>query len=362
MQNKVSQLLLPQLPQTQFTHSTPPNPHARNTSTQNKVSQLLLAQLPRTQFTHSTPPNPHAKKTSTQNFRNSYWHSYPKRNLHTARRQTRMPAGHQRKIFAAPIGTATPNAIYTQHAAKPACQQDINAKFSRLLLAQLPRKRFTHSTPPNPHATNTSTQTFSSSYWHSYPKRNLHTARRQTCMPARHQHKIFAAPIGTATPNAIYTQHAAKPACQQDINAKFSQLLLAQLPRTKFTHSTPPNPHASKTSTQNFRNSYWHSYPKCNLHPARRQTRMPARHQRKIFTLPIGPATPNAIYTQHAAKRFYIQTLSRTRAHMHNPSHGFTHKRFYTYIHPFTHKRFNAQTLLQTNSLGKRWTHLRFYT
>ena len=114
---------------------------------------------------------------------------------------------------------------------------------------------------------------------HSYPKRNLHTARRQTRMPARHPHKIFAPPIGTATPNAIYTQQGAKPACQQDIHAKFSHLLLAQLPRTQFTHSKAPNPHASKTSTQTFRTSYWHSYPECNLHTARRQTRMPGRHQ-----------------------------------------------------------------------------------
>ena len=379
-QNKVSQLLLPQLPQTQFTHSTPPNPHARNTSTQNKASQLLMAQLPRTQFTHSTPPNPHAKKPSTQNFRNSYWHSYPKRNLHTARRQTRMPA-HQHKIFAAPIGTANPNAIYTQHAAKPACQQDINAKFSHLLLAQLPRTQFTHSTPPNPRATNTSTQNFfqlllaqlpqtqfthstppnprasktstqnfRSSHWHSYPKHNLHTARRQTRMPGTHQRKIFAAPIGTATPNAIYTQHAAKPACQQDINAKFSQLLLAQLPRTKFTHSKPqkqqrsardlhtarrqshrPGRHQRKIKSHSSychsypkrnlhtarrqtrlpgthqrkikpHSSYWPSYPERNLHTARRQTRTPAEHQHKIFATPIGTATPNAIYTQHAAK------------------------------------------------------------
>ena len=363
---KFSQLLLAKLPQTQFTHSTPPNPRASRTSTQNfatpigtatpntiytqhaakpacqehinaKFSQLHLAQLPQTQFTHSTPPNPHATNTSTQTFSSSYWHSYPKRNLHTARCQTRMPARHQHKIFAAPIGTATPNIIYTQHAAKPACQEHINAKFTQLLLAQLPQTQFTHSTPPNPHASRTSTQNFRSSYWRSYPEQNLHTASLKNSSGQR----------------TIYTQHAAKPECQEHINAKFSQLPLAQLPQTQFTHSTPPNPHASRTSTQNFRTSYWRSYPKRNLHTARRQTRMPGTHQRKIFAAPIGPATPNAIYTQHAAKGFYIQTLSRTRAHMHNLSHGFTHKRFYAYIHPFTHKRFNAQTLLQTNSLGK---------
>ena len=261
---------------------------------------------PRTQFTHSTPPNPNARKTSTQNFRSSYWHSYPKRNLHTASRPTRTTARHQSKIFAAPIGTATPNAIYTQQAAKPACQEDINAQFSQLLLAQLPRTQFTRSKPPNPPARKTSTQNFPTSYRQSYPERNLHTASRQTRMPGRHQRKIFAAPIGTATPNAIYTQQAAKPACQQDINAKFSQLLSAQLPQTQFTHSKPPNPHASKTSTQNFRSSYRHSYPERNLHTASRQTRMPGRHQRKIFAPPIiGTATPNipnAMYTNQSAK------------------------------------------------------------
>ena len=268
----------------------------------NLCNANLCAQLPQTQFTHSKAPNPHASKTSTQNFRTSYWRSYPERNLHTARRQTRMPARHPHKIFAPPIGTATPNAIYTQQAAKPACQEDIDAKFSQLLLAQLPRTQFTHSAPPNPHASRTSTQNFRSSYWRSYPERNLHTASRQTRMPGRHRRKIFAAPIGTATPNAIYTQQAAKPACQEDIDAKFSQLLLAQLPRTQFTHSAPPNPHASRTSTQNFRSSYWHSYPERNLHTASRQTRMPGRHRRKIFAPPIGTATPNAIYTQQAAK------------------------------------------------------------
>ena len=185
----------------------------------NLCNAHLCAQLPQTQFTHSKAPNPHASKTSTQNFRTSYWHSYPERNLHTARHQTRTPARHPHKTFAPPIGTATPNAIYTQQAAKPACQEDIHTKFSQLLLAQLPQTQFTHSAPPNPHASRTSTQ-------------------------------IFATPIGTATPNAIYTQRAAKPECQQDINAKFSHLLLAQLPRTQFTHSKPPNPHARKTSTR----------------------------------------------------------------------------------------------------------------
>ena len=178
----------------------------------------------------------HPKKQTyeeTQNFRISAWHSYPERNLHTGTRQTRMPGRHQHKISASPIGAATPNAIYTQQRAKPACQEDINAKFSHLPLAQLPRTQCTHSNAPNPHAGKTSTQNFRISHWRSYPERNLHTATRQTRMPGRRQLKIFASPIGAATPNAIYTQQRAKPACQEDVNAKFSHLRLAQLPRTQ---------------------------------------------------------------------------------------------------------------------------------
>ena len=323
-----------------------------------KFLHLLLAQLPRTQFTHSKPPNPHARKTSTQNVRSSYWHSYPERNLHTARRQTRMPARHQRKLFAAPIGTATPNTIYTQQGAKPACQQHISTEFSQLLLAQLPRTQFTHSKAPNPHGRNTSTQNFRNSYWNSDPKHNLHTARRRTRMPATHPHKIFAPPIGTATPtkperqqhistefsqlllaqlpehnlhtarrqtrmpathqhrifaapmgaatrNTIYTQQGAKPPWQEHINTKFSQLLLEQRPQTQFTHSKAPNPHAEKTLTQNFRNSYWNSDPEHNLHTARRQTRMPGRHQHKIFAAPIGTEAA----TKNVAKA-YIRPLA----------------------------------------------------
>ena len=52
-----------------------------------------------------------------------------------------MPGRHQRKIFASPIGTATPNTVYTQQRAKPACQEDINnTKLLRLLTPQLPQK------------------------------------------------------------------------------------------------------------------------------------------------------------------------------------------------------------------------------
>ena len=343
-----------------------------------KFSHLLLAQLPRTTFTHSKAPNPQARKTSSQNFRISYWRSYPEHNLHTASGRTRMQGRHQNKIFVSPFGTAARNDVYTQWGAKPACQEDIHAKFSHLLLAQPPGTQFTHSKAPNPHARKTSTQNFHISYWHSYPERNLrakpacqedirtkfshlllaqlpgtqftrskapnpharktstqdfrisywrsypehnlHTARRQTRMPGRHPRKIFASPtIGAATPIAVYTQQGAKhachedisakfsaihtqqaaePECQEDINTIFSHLLLAQLPGTQFTHSKAPNP----TSTQNFRISCWHSYPEHNLHMARRQTRMPGRHQHKIFASPFGAATRNTIYAQQGAK------------------------------------------------------------
>ena len=159
-----------------------------------------------------------------------------------------MPGRHQHKIFASPFGAATPNAIYTHQRAKPACPEDVNSKFSHLLLAQLPRTQFTHISAPNPH------------YWHSYPERNLQTAMphphaRKTstqnfrisnwrnCLehsnaPNPHASKTSTqnlSPIGTAIPNTIYTQQRAKPACQEDINT-------------------------------NFRISYWHSYPERNLH------------------------------------------------------------------------------------------------
>ena len=152
---------------------------------------------------------------------------YPERRLRTARRQTRMPGRHQRKIFAPPIGTATPNTVYTQQAAKPECQEDTNAKFSQLLMAPLPRTQFTHSKAPNPHARKTSPYIFRRSYWHSYPEHTLHTASCQTRMPGKHRRTFFAAPDGTATPNTVYTQQAAKPACQEDIAVHFSQVLLA---------------------------------------------------------------------------------------------------------------------------------------
>ena len=164
--------------------------------------------------------------------------------------------------------TATPNDVYTQQGAKPACQEDTNAKFSHLLLAQLPRTQFTHSKLPNPNARKTATQNFRTSYWHSSPEHSLHTASCQTRMPGRHQRKIFAPPIGAAAPNTVYTQQGAKPACQEDTNAKFSHLLSAQLPRTQFTHSKAPNPNARKTSPQYVRISYWQGYPQRRLHTA----------------------------------------------------------------------------------------------
>ena len=197
--------------------------------------------------------------------------------------------------IASPIGTATPNAIYTQLRAKPPRQEHINAKFSHLLLAQLPRTQFRHSKLPKPHGRNTSTHNFRISYWHSYPERRLHTASCQSRMAGRHQHKIFASPIGTATPNDVYTQQAPKAASQNDINTKFSHLRMTQLPWRTFTHSKLPKPHGRATSTQNFCIFYWHSYPERRLHTASSKSRITERHQHKIFASPIGTATPNTI-------------------------------------------------------------------
>ena len=301
---------------------------ARRQHIHTKFSQLLLAQLPRTQFTHSKAPNPHASNTSTQNFRSSYWHSYPEQHLHTARPQTRMPATHPHKIFAAPIGTATPNNIYTQQGPKPACQQHIHTKFSQLLLAQLPRNTIYTQHGPKPACQQYVHTKFSQLLLALYPEHHLHTARCQTRTPATHQHRIFAAPIGPASGKTIYTQQGPKPACQQHIHTKFSQLLLAQLPRTQFTHSTAPNPHASNTSTQNFRSSYWHSYPEQHLHTARPQTRMPATHPHKIFAAPIGTATPNNIYTQQGSKpacQQYVHTKFSQLLLAQLPRTTFTH-------------------------------------
>ena len=112
-------------------------------------------------------------------------HSYPERNLHTASRQTRKPERHQRKIFAPAIGAASPNAIYTQQAAKPACQQDINAKKSRI------------------------------SYWHSYPERNLHTTRTPATQKSSGQRggprtpKHTSDPLGRCSKSHAYHAKAA---------------------------------------------------------------------------------------------------------------------------------------------------------
>ena len=174
--------------------------------------------------------------------KNKWWykHIYPEKGLHTARHQTRIPKRHQRKNFVSHIGTAT-RTTFRQNKTGIRIPRRYQRKNSHLILTQLPRTMLTHSKAPNTHTRTISTQNFRTSYWHSYPEHNLHTARRQTRMPAKHQRKIFASPISTATPNTIYTQQAAKPAYQH-INIKFLYFLLAQLPRTEFTHSKVPNP------------------------------------------------------------------------------------------------------------------------
>ena len=118
----------------------------------------------------------------------------------------------------------------------------------------------------------------------------------------------------TATPNDVYTQQGAKPACQEDITVNFSHLLLAQLPGTQFTHSKLPNPHARKTSPYIFRSSYWHSYPEHSLHTAschdqaRRNPfwRLPVPWQRRPGApqpLLEAPSTAPATQTEAVAQR-----------------------------------------------------------
>ena len=159
------------------------------------------------------------------------------------------------------IDTATPNIVYTQQAAKPACQEDTNATFSHLLLAQLPRTQFTHSKLPNPHSRKTSPFLEALS---TAPATHTRAADQQ-----RHQRKMFIPSIGTATPN---------DACQEDINATFSHLLLAQLPQIQFTHSNLPNPHARRHQHNIFPPPICTATPKHNLHTATSQTPMPGRH------------------------------------------------------------------------------------
>ena len=200
------------------------------------------------------PPQPGGKSGASLRLAFiSSWHSYPEPYLHTATRQTRVPGRRRREIFASPIGTAAPNTIYTQQRGKPACPEDINAKFSHLRLTQLPRTQFTHSNAPNPHARKTSTKIFTPPLCAA----TLHTIYTQqrakpTCQQDINTQFSHLRPLRAPTTNTIYTQQRAKPACQEDIRATFSHLLLAQLyPKRNF--SKPPNPEARKTSTQNFR-------------------------------------------------------------------------------------------------------------
>ena len=336
-----------------------------------KFSHLRLAQLPRTQFTHRKAPNSHGRKTSTQNFRISAWHSYPKRSLHTARRQTRMAGRHQHKILRISARHSYPErGLHTaRHGRKTSAQNSLHFR-----TAQLPRTWFTHSKAPNPNGRKTSTQNYRIPAQHS--RMEFTHSKAPNLNAGRHQHNIFASPHGTATQNAIYTQQGAKPEWQEDINTKFSHLRLAQLPRTQFTHRKAPNSHGRKTSTQNFRisaqRSYpklavytqqgakpawqedintkffasqhgtatrnaiytqatrqtrmagrhqqhfrisaWHSYPKRDLHTARRQKA--GRHQHKIFASQHGTATRNAIYTQQRPKPEWQEHITAKFSHL----------------------------------------------
>ena len=207
--------------------------------------------------------------------------------------------------------------IYAQQGAKPACQQDIHTKCSHLLLAQLLRTQFTHSKAPNPNSSKTSTQNFRTSYWHSYPERNLHTASRQTRMPGRHRRKIFAAPIGAATPNAIYTQQAAKPARQEDINTqKQRQSGGAQNPKRAKAYIRPRASAPSPTpATQEQRQSSGaQNAPKRTSDPAQllQAPRLPRKSsgraaepktRQSVHQTPRKCSKPHACHAKAAAER-----------------------------------------------------------
>ena len=114
-------------------------------------------------------------------------------------------------------------------------------------------------------------------------------------------------PIGAATPNTVYTQHGAKAACQEAIHTKCSHLLLTQhlllvqLPRTQFTHSTSTSPidaatqHSLHTATRvpgSHQHKIFHLLLAQLLHTTERQTRMLESHRRKMFASPsTAPAT-----------------------------------------------------------------------
>ena len=206
------------------------------------------------------------------------------------------------QVFGSPHGTATPNAIHAERSlhtcVKPAWQEGINTKFSVYA-------------------------------WQNCPERNSHTIRRQNRTAGRHD--IFGSPHGTATPNAVHAERSlhtcVKPAWQEDMNTTFSDLRMAQLPRTQFmpnpVYTHPSNPHGRKTSTPNFRIYAWHSYPDCNLHTARRQTRAPhgapGRRRREISGFCHGAATPNTVYTQQGAKPKWQENIGTKILHLTEP-------------------------------------------
>ena len=113
--------------------------------------------------------------------------------------------------------------------------------------------------------------------------------RPQTRMLATHPHKIFAAPIGTASPNNIYTLHGPKSACQQPIHTNF---------RSSYWHST---------QTQ-----FTHSNKSHGCHvKAAAERRSPKRA--KAY---IRPRAGNTSHARHAkANRRAAETKKRQRLH-----------------------------------------------
>ena len=266
------------------------SPHGTTTPTHNTRTARHQTRMP-VRRQDQTFPSPHGtaapQKKYPQQGAKPTPHRTPTPNTIYAQQcaRTRAPRKHQHQIFASAHGTATPK-NFTQKAAKRARQENVNADFSYLHMGQPPRTQFTHSKAPAPHARKTSTHN-------------------------------GASPHVTAAPNTIYTRQGTKPACMEDVNTKFSHLRMGQPPRTQFIPTAKRQTCTlRKPSTHNFRSPHGtatkpacredvntDSNPKHNLQTARRQTRMPGRHQhrqppRTQFTHSKAP-NPHARTTYH---------------------------------------------------------------
>ena len=285
---------------------------------------------PNTTFTRSKAPSPHARKPSTPSFRIAAWGSYPERNLRAAGRQTHMPERCQHQISDFRV-RQLPGTFFTQRArrqthmpgrrqhqishlcvrqlpgafflhreqgVKPTCQEDVNAKF-RISACDSCPEHFVHREQgakpacqegvytkicPNTNARKTPTPNCSISAWDSYPEHTLQG--RKTRMPGRHQRLIFASP--NSPEHKLCTQQGAKPAYQEDVDAKFSHL-------------------------------HVDSCPEHNLRAARRKTGVPGRCRRRVVHLLMGklartpsPHVPRPACRAKAADARVYTTPERT--------------------------------------------------